>query len=356
MSPRTRRACLLLALTVLSAGCSSAAGQASSPASAAPPLSLATSLDTATGTWAVAVMGGSAASHNNFWQLFVRPTGTSKWRLVTPPGVASNGGLVVAGPGAGPVVAGFRPSQDLSYSPLATTHDNGTAWTPAILDARPGRRARRPRRRPGRRPPAGAADKRQGRHLRSRRHGLDHPGQPALTGRHRSRDPVQAGQPHRGGVQPIRSSHAGSQLCPPRDRRHLRLRRRHLAPRRAHVASLLRPPGRYRPPAHHHRQRHHGATRGRHRASGTPADSHLRRQRRPLDPVASLAPGRRAAHIGVIRNRRHSRDHLDREPGATPSPPRPVRGGRCPHCHQAPSHSRKDPPPGGTPWPSTAPG
>jgi hypothetical protein len=32
-------------------------------------------------------------------------------------------------------VAGFRPSQDLSYSPLATTHDDGTAWTPGLLDA-----------------------------------------------------------------------------------------------------------------------------------------------------------------------------------------------------------------------------
>ena len=49
--------------------------------------------------------------------------------------MASNGGLVLASPGAGSVVAGFRPSQDLSYSPLATTHDNGTAWTPGLLDA-----------------------------------------------------------------------------------------------------------------------------------------------------------------------------------------------------------------------------
>ena len=46
-------------------------------------------------------MGGSAADHNNFWQLFVRPAGTGSWRLVTPPGVATNGGLVVASPGAG---------------------------------------------------------------------------------------------------------------------------------------------------------------------------------------------------------------------------------------------------------------
>ena len=80
-------------------------------------------------------MGGSAASHNNFWQLFVRPARTGRWRLATPPGVASNGGLVIASPGAGSVVAGFRPSQDLSYSPLATTHDNGAAWTPGLLDA-----------------------------------------------------------------------------------------------------------------------------------------------------------------------------------------------------------------------------
>ena len=125
----------LLAVAVLSVGCSSAARQPAAPAGPAQPPSLATSLVTASGTWAVAVMGGSAASHNNFWQLFVRPAATGRWRLATPPGVASNGGLVLAGLGAGSVVAGFRPSQELSYSPLATTHDNGAAWTPGLLDA-----------------------------------------------------------------------------------------------------------------------------------------------------------------------------------------------------------------------------
>jgi hypothetical protein len=49
--------------------------------------------------------------------------------------VASNGGLVLASPGGQSVVAGFRPSQDLYFSPLATTDDNGTAWTPGLLDA-----------------------------------------------------------------------------------------------------------------------------------------------------------------------------------------------------------------------------
>jgi hypothetical protein len=81
------------------------------------------------------VLGGPAAQHDNFWQLFVRPAPAGRWRLATPPGVASNGGLVMASLGAGSVVAGFRPSQDLTYSPLATSHDNGTAWTPGLLDA-----------------------------------------------------------------------------------------------------------------------------------------------------------------------------------------------------------------------------
>ncbi len=135
MSRRARQASLLLATAALAAGCGSAAHQAGAQASQPPPPSLSTSLVTSTGTWAVAVMGGPAAQHNNFWQLFVRPTATGKWRLVTPPGVASNGGLVMASLGAGSVMAGFRPSQDLSYSPLATTDDNGTAWTPGLLDA-----------------------------------------------------------------------------------------------------------------------------------------------------------------------------------------------------------------------------
>jgi hypothetical protein len=129
------RASLLLAAAMLAAGCGSAAGQATAPARPAAPPSLSTSLATATGTWAVAVMGGSAVSHNNFWQLFVRPAGTSTWRLATPPGVASNGGLVLTGLASGSVLAGFRPSQDLAYSPLASTKDNGKAWSPGLLDA-----------------------------------------------------------------------------------------------------------------------------------------------------------------------------------------------------------------------------
>jgi hypothetical protein len=124
-----------LAAALLAAGCGNSTSQTAAQSRPATPPSLATSLVTTSGTWAVAVMGGSAANHNNFWQLFVRPTGSGNWRLATPPGVASNGGLVLAGLPAGTVLAGFRPSQDLSYSPLATTTDTGKAWSPGLLDA-----------------------------------------------------------------------------------------------------------------------------------------------------------------------------------------------------------------------------
>ena len=135
MRHHTRLVCVLLTVAMVTCGCGSAAHQGSTPASSVPPPSLATSLPTATGTWAAVLMGGSAASHSNFWQLFTRPAAATTWRLVTPPGVASNGGLVLAAPDTGPVVAGFRPSQNLASSPLATTHNNGATWTPTILDA-----------------------------------------------------------------------------------------------------------------------------------------------------------------------------------------------------------------------------
>ena len=128
------RAGLALACAGLAAGCGA---QTATVAVTRPPAvtaSLSTSLTTAQGTWAIAVMGGSAASHDNFWQLFVRRANTGRWSLVTPEGVADNGGLVAAG-GNGSLVVGFRPSQELAYSPLATSTDAGLNWTPGLLDA-----------------------------------------------------------------------------------------------------------------------------------------------------------------------------------------------------------------------------
>jgi hypothetical protein len=81
-------------------------------------------------------MGGSVAAHNNFWQLFVRPAGTTGWRLVTPPGVADNGGLVMTGAARRSLITAIRPSQYLTYTPLTLTRDGGRAWSPAgPLDA-----------------------------------------------------------------------------------------------------------------------------------------------------------------------------------------------------------------------------
>jgi hypothetical protein len=133
-----RRAAGVLAglLAALVAGCGSQAAPAAPPPIAVQTAPLATSLVTAQGAWAIAVMGGSAASENSFWQLFVRPTGASRWSLVTPPAVADNGGLVAAGAAGGTsILVGFRPSQGLTFSPLAMSSDRGQNWTPGLLDA-----------------------------------------------------------------------------------------------------------------------------------------------------------------------------------------------------------------------------
>ena len=125
---------LAVSCAALLAACGSQRAMVTGPAQQAVTIPLSTSLSTAQGTWAIAVMGGSAAAHNNFWQLFVRPAGASRWSLVTPEGVADNGGLVAAGASTSFIV-GFRPSQRLAYSPLATSTDAGKNWTPGLLDA-----------------------------------------------------------------------------------------------------------------------------------------------------------------------------------------------------------------------------
>ena len=132
--PRGIRVGLAVACAGLLAACGSQRAAVTSPAPPAVIVPLGTSLVTAQGTWAIAVMGGSAASYNNFWQLFVRPAGASRWSLVTPQGVADNGGLVAAGATTS-LVVGFRPSQSLAFSPLATSTDTGKNWTPGLLDA-----------------------------------------------------------------------------------------------------------------------------------------------------------------------------------------------------------------------------
>ncbi len=132
-----RRAVLPLLCAGLVAGCGSqASSSAPGPRIQVTTAPLSTSLVTRQGTWAVALMGGSAAAENNFWQLFVRPSGATRWTLVTPEGVADNGGLVAAGGAGGTsLLVGFRPSQGLAFSPLAASTDTGRNWTQGLLDA-----------------------------------------------------------------------------------------------------------------------------------------------------------------------------------------------------------------------------
>jgi len=129
----TARVLAALALGVALAGC--AAGGKTAPNAPAPAVvaPLTTTLGTARATWVIVPMGHLSDPVNTFWQVFVLPKSGRSWALVTPPGVADNGGLVAAATGTGQLVIGFRPSQDLSFSPLAITTDDGKIYQPDLI-------------------------------------------------------------------------------------------------------------------------------------------------------------------------------------------------------------------------------
>ena len=117
------------------AGCGSgsSAASAASPASSAPAPaaasaqagSLATSISTAKDSWAIVPM----SANPSFWEVFVRPAKSSTWQLVTPPGVADNGGLVAASDAGSGLTVAVRPSQDLQFTPVSATTDSGANWS-----------------------------------------------------------------------------------------------------------------------------------------------------------------------------------------------------------------------------------
>jgi hypothetical protein len=77
-------------------------------------------------------MGDLGQPDNTFWQAFVLTGAAPTWALVTPKGVADNGGLVGSFTSAGAVV-GVETSQLLGFSPLAVSDDDGDAWSPRVL-------------------------------------------------------------------------------------------------------------------------------------------------------------------------------------------------------------------------------
>ena len=145
------RAGVLAAGAVLAAGTGLAAcgSSVSRPAAAAPSAPAAVALSAiaaapiANATWATVPMG-AVAGPNEFWQLFRLPAGSSRWVLETPPDIATNGAILLAGqsgPGGGgaagraggganaaTLTAGVRPSLDLSFSPITSTADGGHSW------------------------------------------------------------------------------------------------------------------------------------------------------------------------------------------------------------------------------------
>lgn len=97
----------------------------------APPL--ATSAHTGTGTWVTLPMGRLSQPVNTFWQLFYRPNGGTKWvNHVEATATATNGGLVLAPTSTG-ILVGVRPSQDLAFTPLVSTKDQGRSWSSGLI-------------------------------------------------------------------------------------------------------------------------------------------------------------------------------------------------------------------------------
>ena len=124
-----RKAALAVFVAVLITGCGSrVATQPQPPAAPRPALSLSTALATSAAAWATIPMGAPAGA-NLFWELFRIPAGGSRWALVTPPDVATNGALVLATQGGQSLAAGVRPSLHLIFSPVTGTSDGGQAWT-----------------------------------------------------------------------------------------------------------------------------------------------------------------------------------------------------------------------------------
>jgi hypothetical protein len=87
-------------------------------------------------------MGQISDQANTFWQLLHAAVGSSHWSVVTPQGVADNGGIVAGvANGTAPTVVGFLPSELLHFSPLSASNDGGRTWKPAYL---PGALSARP--------------------------------------------------------------------------------------------------------------------------------------------------------------------------------------------------------------------
>jgi len=139
---RIRRAITAMTLVVVAVAlvaCSTTANGSDAsthhgPPSISAPLDATIGTGTGSGEVAVVAMGTLGDPLNTFWQVLSRAGATAPWHVVTPPGVADNGGLVVsAGAGSSGLLAGFEPSQALVFSPIALSVDEGRSWSPGLV-------------------------------------------------------------------------------------------------------------------------------------------------------------------------------------------------------------------------------
>ena len=98
-----------------------------------PSVALSSSFVTPAGSWAILPMGHLSDPLNTFWQLFFRGDGQTEWKLVTPPGVADNGGLAASPGEQGSVTIVFEPTNLLTFSPFAITSDDGRTWSGGVI-------------------------------------------------------------------------------------------------------------------------------------------------------------------------------------------------------------------------------
>ncbi len=126
---RPPRAVWRASLTAVWCGLLLAGFTTTTGAGAAP---LENGVSSSSGSWVVLPMGQLSDRSNTFWQLLHASPGSSHWSVVTPPGVADNGGLV-GGVAQGSILLGFLPSGRLHFSPLSQSSDGGGSWDAAFL-------------------------------------------------------------------------------------------------------------------------------------------------------------------------------------------------------------------------------
>lgn len=86
-------------------------------------------------TVASVAMGHLHNPANTFWQLLTQ-RGAGRWTLVTPPGVATNGGIAVSMPTEDDLVVAVLPSLLLRFTALARSSNGGRSWSSGIYGAR----------------------------------------------------------------------------------------------------------------------------------------------------------------------------------------------------------------------------